>query len=90
MDSWDERALQPVAELVGGLADIIGQVGEPEPEMVLTVQDLRIELPVELVVEAGQNGAFAVMAAPPERTATSFLPALGSLSIRVVLNEEKF
>jgi hypothetical protein len=53
--------------------------------MALTVENLRIALPVELVAEVGVDGVLAVLAAPPERTATSFMPTLGQLSIRVVL-----
>ena len=87
VDSWDERALRPAAELVGSLADFISQVGGPDQGMALTVQDLRVALPVELVVETGEDGALAVMAATPERTGTSFAPTLGTLSLRVVLDD---
>ena len=88
MDNWDDRALRPAAELVSGLSEFVGQVGGPQEGVVLTVQDLRVALPVELAVEAGADGLLAVLASPPERTATSFGPILGRLSIHVVLEEE--
>jgi hypothetical protein len=88
MDNWDERGLWPVSELVGGLADVIGQVGGPEQGMALTVEQLRVQLPVELMVESCSDGTLSVLATAPERTGTSFAPTLHNLSIRVVRQDD--
>jgi hypothetical protein len=87
MDEYEEGALRSVSELVRGLADVVGQVGTPADGMVLTVETVQVQLPVELVVARDAAGALALRAAPPERTETSFRPALHGLRLRIEVED---
>lgn len=87
MEILEEYELQPVSELVGGLADFVGQIGGPEEGAVITVTHLYIQLPLELQVAVDDENTLTLLAGAPERTETSFMAALNSLRMRVVLDD---
>ena len=77
--------LLPLAELVHTLADYEKQRVDPETGQVLTVEAIKLEMPVELRVMVDEAGQVTLKGAPPtQRTATTVLPVFHQMQIRIV------
>ncbi len=81
-------AIRPLSEVVAGLSEIVRPLGSPAEGERMRVEAMHVALPLEVRVEAAAGEAVRVTAAAPERTATSFTPALAELRLHVHRDDE--
>ncbi|EKU98900.1 hypothetical protein Lepto7375DRAFT_8233 [Leptolyngbya sp. PCC 7375] len=77
--------LLPMAELVHTLTDYEKQRVNPETGQVLTVEEIKVDMPIELRVTVDDAGQVTLKgAAPTQRTATTVLPMFHRMQLRIV------
>lgn len=77
--------LLPMAELVHTLTDYEKQRVNPETGQILTVAEIKVDMPIELRVTVDDAGQVTLKgAAPTQRTATSVLPVFHRMQLRIV------
>ena len=78
--------LAPLGDFVSGLVDLDLEVrGEG---LVVTVEELALEMPIEVGIAVADDGRVALAAAPPtQRIETSILPVFHQLRVRIALSD---
>jgi hypothetical protein len=65
----------PFAHLLSELADVEEHVRSLDEAEALSIEQIRLDLPVEFLVQVDSNGKLRVLGSPPtQRTETTFLP----------------
>ncbi|MFG6107474.1 hypothetical protein U2F10_34915 [Leptothoe sp. EHU-05/26/07-4] len=77
--------LLPLADLIPTLADYEKQRVDPDTGQVLTVEEIKLDMPVELRVIVDEAGQVTLKGAPPtQRTATTVLPMFHQMQMHIV------
>jgi hypothetical protein len=88
---WTERParlLIPLGEFVAGLVDLEPTAGTGEER--LTIERLRLELPIEVSLALPRGAAEGLTAGPPtQRLETSVLPVFHRLSVTLERDHER-
>ena len=75
----------PFGRFLGELVDIEAQVSDLPDVQALSIEQIRVDLPVEMRLEVGSDGRLQVLGSPPtQRTETTILPVFHRLVLRVV------
>src|SRR5262245_38218765 len=77
------ESLAPAASLVAALADLQMAYADEATGLGLTVEELTLDLPVEFAVDPTPSGRLRLTAAPAQQVATSLMPAVHRLRLRV-------
>ncbi|MEM8808169.1 MAG: hypothetical protein AAGF01_19280 [Cyanobacteria bacterium P01_G01_bin.38] len=81
----DRDPLLPFAELIQSLTDYEKQRVNPETGQVLTVENIKVDMPIELRVSVNEAGQVTLKgAAPTQRTSTTVLPVFHRMQVHVV------
>ncbi len=76
-----EKDLGPLSEFILGLVDW------PVEEAAMTLDEARLDLPIELAVRIDDDGTVRVEASPPlQQIETTVLPVFHRMKLRVTLN----
>lgn len=79
------KSLMPFAELCHALTDYEKQRVDPETGQVLTVEKIKVDIPIELRVNVDDVGQVTLRgSAPTQRTETSVLPTFHQMQLTVV------
>lgn len=85
----DLDPLAPIADLIHSLTDYEKQRVDPETGQVLTVEEIKVDVPIELRVSEGEAGLFTVEgSAPSQRTETTVLPVFHLMQLRIVKDRD--
>ncbi|MDJ0702775.1 MAG: hypothetical protein QNJ46_05795 [Leptolyngbyaceae cyanobacterium MO_188.B28] len=77
--------LLPWADLIHALTDYEKQRVDPETGQVLTVEQIKVDMPIELRVEVDESGQVKLKgSAPTQRTETTLLPVFHQLQLHIV------
>lgn len=77
--------LIPLADLIHGLTDYEKQRMNPETGQVLTVEQIKVDMPLELRVSVDDAGQVTLKGtAPTQRTETNVLPVFHQMQLRIV------
>ena len=77
--------LMPLADLIHTLTDYEKQRINPETGQVLTVEQIKVDMPIELRVSVDDAGQVTLKgAAPTQRTETTVLPVFHQMQLRIV------
>ena len=77
--------LMPLADLIHVLTDYEKQRINPETGQVLTVEQIKVDMPIELRVSVDDAGQVTLKgAAPTQRTETTVLPIFHQMQLRIV------
>lgn len=88
-DHPDDDPLMPFAEVVSTLVDYGGQVGDPRSGLVLTVDRVKLDTPIEIRPEVSADGTVRLKGAPPtQHTETTILPVFHQMTMTVELDNE--
>ena len=81
----DLDPLLPMADLIHTLTDYEKQRVDPETGQVLTVEQIKVDMPIELRVEVDESGQVRLKgAAPTQRTETTLLPVFHQMQLHIV------
>ena len=81
----DLDPLLPLADLIHPLTDYEKQRVNPETGQVLTVEQIKVDMPIELRVEVDESGQVRLKgSAPTQRTETAVLPVFHQMQLRIV------
>lgn len=81
----DLDPLLSFADLIHTLTDYEKQRVNPETGQVLTVEQIKVDMPIELRVEVDESGQVTLKgAAPTQRTETTVLPVFHQMQLRIV------
>lgn len=87
MDAYspiDEELASP-AEVIAALGDIEGYMEDPELEMGLYVETIKVDLPVELDIHVNPDGSIVLGSAPPlYDVETSYTSILHQVKVTLV------
>ncbi len=78
----------PLEELVTGLVVENGQIIDDEIGLVVTLDKVATEFPIELRIERGESGLRLTTAPPTQHIETTILPVWHQLRVTVVRNAE--
>lgn len=85
-----DEVLLPFARLIHDLTNFEVQVADPQHSQVMTIEQVRVELPIELAVGVDEDGHVQLKGGPPtQRTETTFLPVFHRMGLRLVKDESK-
>ena len=77
--------LLPFGELVHSLTDYEKQRVNPDTGQVLTVEEIKVDMPIEFRVSVDETGQVSLSGSvPTQRTATTVLPVFHQMQLRVV------
>ncbi|MEO1209368.1 MAG: hypothetical protein AAFX78_07480 [Cyanobacteria bacterium J06638_20] len=77
--------LMPVADLIHTLTDYEKQRVDPDTGQGLTVEEIKVNMPVELRISVDDAGQVTLRgAAPTQRTATTVLPVFHQMQLCIV------
>ena len=85
-----DEVLLPLARLMHKLTNFEVQIADPQHNQAMTIEQVRVELPVELDVGVDEDGHVHLKGGPPtQRTETTFLPVFHRMGFRLVKDESK-
>jgi hypothetical protein len=83
----EDDILMPFANFVQDLADHSLQVADPISGQALTVDTIKLNLPIEIRVEVDDAEIVSLKGSPPtQRTETTILPVFHQMQLRIVLD----
>ncbi len=84
-DSPIDEALVPLASLIEGLAAVGGQQRDEQLGVSMSIESMKLDLPVELDILTDDNGQVIIGGAPPTQyTETTIMPVFHQLKMTVV------
>lgn len=84
----EDDILMPFAIFVQGLADHSLQVADPITGQSLTVDEMKLNLPIEIRVEVDDAGIVTLKGSPPtQRTETTILPVFHQMQLRIAQDD---
>jgi hypothetical protein len=87
-DAGDDDVLMSFANFVQDLADHSLQVADPISGQSLTVDEMKLNLPIEIRVEVDAAGIITLKGSPPtQRTETTILPVFHQMQLRIAQND---
>lgn len=76
--------LLPFTHFIQEMADYGEQLADPQTGLTMTVDEVKLKLPVEIRISVGDSGQVTLKGSPPtQRTETTFMPVFHQLSLRV-------
>lgn len=85
----DDSLLMPFSQLIHDLVDYNKHLEEPILGQVMTVEQVKLNMPVEINIAVDDQGKVTLNGSPPtQRTETTILPVFHQLKLRVVRDED--
>jgi hypothetical protein len=85
----DDSLLMPFSQLVHDLAEYNKNLEDPISGQVMTVEQVKLDMPVEINIAVDDQGKVTLQGSPPtQRTETTILPVFHQLKLRVVRDED--
>ncbi len=85
----NDSLLMPFSQLIHDLVDYNKHLEEPILGQVMTVEQVKLDMPVEINIAVDDQGKVTLNGSPPtQRTETTILPVFHQLKLRVVRDED--
>lgn len=85
----NDSLLMPFSQLIHDLVDYNKNLEDPLSGQVMTVEQVKLNMPVEINIAVDDQGKVTLNGSPPtQRTETTILPVFHQLKLRVVRDED--
>jgi hypothetical protein len=86
----DRSLLMPFADLVQELTDYEKQQVDPTTGFAMTIEQVTVDMPVELKIEANPDGTVQTKGCPPTQSVqTTVMPVFHQVKLRVVREDDE-
>ena len=84
----EDDTLMSFSDMIDTLADYEKQRIDPQTGQVMTIEEMKLNFPIELRVEVNPEGKVNLKSSPPtQRTETTILPVWHQLKMRIVRDD---
>lgn len=82
--------LLPFTRFVQEMTDYGKQLADPHTGLTMTVEEVKLKLPVEIRISVSESGQVTLKGSPPtQRTETTFMPVFHQLTLRVIRENDE-